>query len=218
MTEQAPPPAKKKKAKKAKKKAKKKAGAKKKRKAAPIKKNVYVVEEFGEGHLVRKINNESSSDDEETYTVDPNGVCDCKASEFGTDCKHVAMTTGSLVHKFLPKGRAAAIMDDYIEQVLRPKYPRARIVSLVDYRQDLEVGNAAALACGVLDQRSVEKLTLWTISSEGLLLRIHCFRDLKRYRRALSSVRRRSFDVAAETPPVDVSAVGQTYGNQGEDT
>ena len=94
MNKQSPPSkktpkkraAKKKKKKAASKKApsKKTAGVKKKRKAAPIKANVYVVEELGDGHRVTKINSEGSTEEEECYTIDPNGECDCKASEFGS--------------------------------------------------------------------------------------------------------------------------------------
>lgn len=225
---------KKKASKKTKKKASKTVGVKKK--APPIKKHVYVVEEIETGHLVRKISNEGSTDEKEVYTVDKDGVCDCKASEFGTDCKHVGMANGSLTFGLVPKAQAEEILETYIEQVLRPRYPNARIVSLVEYRKDAELGSAAALMCGTLGESSAEKLTLWTISPENLLLRIHCFRDLDRYRRALSSVRRKAFNIKAapeqaneqvktsdayedpDGPSGDVGAVGKTYGNQGEDS
>lgn len=191
----------------AKKKAAKKAGktAGVKPKSPPIKKNAYVVEEFGDGFKIFKIESEDSNSEVEVYTVDPNGICDCKASEFGTDCKHVAMTTGSLTFGAMPRDIAESILDTYLEQVLRPKFPRARFVNLLGYKKDAEVGNAAALACGVLSDRAVEKLTLWTVA-EKLLIRVHCFKDLARYRRALTRIRQKAFGVEA---PVDVSADGQ---------
>ena len=208
--------AKKKASKKVAKKAKKAPGVKKKVKKVPISKNVYVVEEFGDGHRVHKIKSESSKDEAEVYIIDPNGVCDCKASDFGTDCKHVAMVNGSLSHGSFNRAHAGELLETYLEEVLRPQFPRARLVNLVEYKKDTSVGNAAALACGVLSDRSVEKLTIWTVY-EKLLIRIHCFKDLKRYRRALSFVRRKAAGIDEEQPPVDVGAVGQTYGNKGED-
>lgn len=177
-------------------------------------KNVYVVEETPEGSLVHKITKEG--EEKEAYLVN-GGLCECKASEFGTECKHVAMANGTFsIEDPIARLEAEEILERYLDTVLRPEWPRARIVNLVAYRKDKAVGNAAALACGVLGDRSAEKLTLWTMS-EGLLLRIYCFKDYKRYRRVLSNVRQKWSGHEPAKPPVDVGGVGQTYGTQEEE-
>ena len=176
-------------------------------------KNVYVVEETPEGSLVHKI--VKDGEEREAYLVN-GGLCECKASEFGTECKHVAMANGTFeIEEPVSRLEAEEILERYLDKVLRPEWPRARIVNLVTYRKDKSVGNAAALACGVLGDRSAEKLTLWTMS-EGLILRIYCFKDYKRYKKVLSKVRQKWSGQEPPPPPVDVSAVGQTYGSQHE--
>jgi len=190
-------------AKKAKKKAKKKAAKKKPSKKATKKKvvgrvakkkkkkllgdRVYVVEPVDEGHRVHKIAREG--EERESYLVTSDGVCECKASEYHSECKHIDMVNGTYeMDELLNREQAAELVDEYVEDVLRPENPRALIVNLVKYKKQGRVGNGTALACGVLSDKNREQLTLWTVY-KGLLIRVHCFRELDRYRAVLSRIR-----------------------------
>jgi hypothetical protein len=92
------------------------------------------------------------------------------------------------MEELLNREQASELVDEYVEEVLRPENPRARIVNLVKYRKEGRVGNATALACGVLSDKNREQLTLWT-THKGLLIRVHCFRELDRYQAVLSRIR-----------------------------
>lgn len=169
--------------------------------------HVYVVEELDEGTLkVHKLPTENEAAEE--YSIDDDGVCTCKAGEFGADCKHVAMADGSLVGLEMPKRKAARLIEEYLDK-LREQWPRAQIVSLLDYKPERRIEVGTALACGVLDEKSAEKLTIWG-EYKGLLIRMHCFKRRSRYRRALRIVRQRSRDYEPEE--FEVGEVGQTYG------
>lgn len=163
----------------------------KKRKKKLLGKNVYVVEEVPDGHRVSKVPAPIPRPGEvlEEYLVNKDGVCNCKASEFGAECKHVGMALGTYSSdEKMDRDIAGELVDAYLDEVLRPGFPRARIVNLSKYRKPSLVGNAAALACGVLSDAAHEKVTVWTLY-RGLLIRVHCFRDLERYRAALTYIR-----------------------------
>ena len=149
-------------------------------------KHVYVVEELEGGHRVHKILKKG----EENYFVTADGLCDCKAADFGNDCKHQGLANGSL-QSLAPfqKARADDLVEEYLDKVVRDHFPKGKFVSLVRYKNEAELWNAAALAYNVFSEHRSEKTTLWT-EYEGLLIRIHCFRDKDRYQRALTAVRK----------------------------
>jgi hypothetical protein len=145
----------------------------------------YVVEEVENGCVVHKILKKG----EEKYFVTSEGLCDCKAADFGNDCKHQELANGSLQSlEQVSRRRADDLVEDYLDK-FRGDFPRGKFVSLVRYKSETELWNAAALAFNVFSADRSEKTTLWT-EYEGLLIRIHCFRDKDRYQRTLSAVRK----------------------------
>lgn len=176
--------------------------------------HVYLVEEKEGGDAVYKVPNEG--EEGEVFLIDSeDGQCQCRAAEFGNDCKHQDMVLGVLEKAEIPRKRADEILEDYLDK-LREEWPRAQIVSLLSYRKTNMVGSAAVLACGVLSQHAAEKLTVWS-ELGPLLIKVHCFKSRARYRRALRSVREHS--VGGETykkPDLDVGPTGKTYGQESE--
>lgn len=151
----------------------------------------------------------------EVYTVDKDRVCQCRAGEFGRDCKHIEMVEGTFQGDDFPRRRADDLLDEYLDKV-REEFPDARVVSLAQYRRDPKVTSATAIAYGVLgDFTESPKLVLWTRYKQ-LTIRLYCFRDLARFRRVLRAVRRKG-SPSYEKPDNEVGAVGKTYGTDGDD-
>lgn len=149
--------------------------------------HVYVVEEADDGlYLVHKLPR-NDSEEPEIYTVDADSVCTCRAGDFGNECKHAGMVDGSLMGLEMAKRRASDLLEAYLDKV-REDWPRAQIMSLLPFKPGRRLAAATALAFGVLDDASAEKLVLWG-EYKGLLIRLHCFRDRDRYRRALRKAR-----------------------------
>ena len=174
---------------------------------------VYLVEERPGGNAVYKVPCEG--EEGEVFLIDEeDGQCQCRAAEFGNECKHQRMAEGTLEKEPISKKKAEEILEDYLDK-LRAEWPRAQIVSLLPYKREASVSSAAALACGVLSQHAAEKLTVWS-EFGPLLIRVHCFKERDRYKRALRSVRERWSNVSYKKPPEDVGPVGQTYGIESE--
>jgi len=154
--------------------------------------HVYVVEETDEGsHRVSKLPHDSDGTEQpEVYVVDCDYVCDCRAGDFGNDCKHVAMADGSLAGPETAKRSASAILEGYLDKI-REDWPRAQVLSLLPLQHDRRVTAATALACGVLSEDASEKVVIWG-EHQGLLIRLYCFKDRGRYRRALRAARNKS--------------------------
>ena len=161
----------------------------------PIKKHlldnhVYLVEERPLGNAVHKVPSPGTEEQAVVYNIlDDDGQCQCRAAEFGNVCKHQRMVNGTLEKELMDVRDADKILEDYLEK-LRAQWPKAQIVSLLHYKRETKVGSAAALACGVLSEHSAEKLTVWS-ELGPLLIRVHCFKDRARYRKALSAARQR---------------------------
>lgn len=172
--------------------------------------HVYVVEERARGNVVHKVPAPDTDEKTVFYNIDEDGECQCKAAEFGNTCKHQLMVAGTLTKAPMPLGEAEKILEDYLDK-LRAQWPRAQIVSLLQYKRGGQVGSAAALACGVLAGHEAEKITVWS-EFGPLLVRIYCFKERDRYRRALRAVRDR-WQKEKGGAPADV---GQTSDTQAE--
>ena len=172
--------------------------------------HVYVVEERARGNVVHKVPAPDTAEKAVFYNIDEDGECQCRAAEFGNTCKHQLMVAGTLEKPPMSLRAAEKILEDYLDK-LRAQWPRAQIVSLLQYKRAREVGSAAALACGVLSGHDAEKITVWS-EFGPLLVRVYCFKERDRYRRALQAVRTRWQKEKGETP-VDV---GQTSDTQAE--
>ena len=122
------------------------------------------------------------------YGQDEDGICSCKAGEFGGECKHDDMRKGTLGGPRYKRGKAELILQDYLDKV-REQWPKARISSTLRHKRADMVDSATAIATGVLSEHSQPRFTLWT-EVDGLVVRIHCFRDYKDYRRAVTFVRK----------------------------
>ena len=74
----------------------------------------YVVEEFDNGCTVHKILKKG----EEKYFVTSEGLCDCKAADFGNDCKHQELANGSLQSlQTMSRRQADDLVEDYLETI-----------------------------------------------------------------------------------------------------
>jgi hypothetical protein len=156
--------------------------------------HVYVVEELDESsHRVCKLPKAEGTPEE--YTVDRDLVCSCRAGDFGNDCKHVAMVEGDLEGLSTAKRHAVGLLEGYLDKI-REEWPRAQIVSLLPYKPERRVTTATALSFGVLSAESAEKLVIWG-EHKGLLIRLYCFKERERYRRALRAARRRNQEDSA---------------------
>jgi len=175
--------------------------------------HVYLVEEVAGGNHVHKVPNEG--EEGEVFLIDSeDGQCQCRAAEFGNDCKHQSMVSGTLEKEEISRRKAEEILEDYLDK-LRASWPRAQVVSLLQYKRTPKVGSAAALACGVLSQHAAEKLTVWS-EFGPLLIRVYCFKDRDRYRQALRAVRKRWSNDSYDKPDVDVGPAGKTDGEESE--
>lgn len=170
--------------------------------------HVYIVQKTDEGHCIQRVPNEGEG--AETYFIDKNGTCNCRASEFGNSCKHQAMAAGNLRGPLLPKLDAGDILEDYLDQ-LRTEWPSANLVSLVRYKRATPLSSATALAHGVLAEHPADSFTVWA-EFKSFLIRVHCFKNRDDYRRALNTVRRQWTNDNYQGTEHDMGTVGQTYG------
>jgi len=163
--------------------------SKKKRKKKLLGGHVYLVEDHDTGKRVHKVPNKK--DDGGIYFVDKNGACNCKASEYENDCKHILLANSTLAGEPLRLRRAKQLVEDYLDK-LRGEYPNGRLVSLTSYRESKEdVNVGVAVGYNVLsDLCQTDRLVIWT-QFGPLLLRLHCFTQLDQFQRVLRNARKR---------------------------
>lgn len=146
------------------------------------------------------------------YLVDENGVCSCRAAEFGNSCKHVQMVNKTLEGAEFNRTLAENILDDYLE-VVRETIPGAAITSLLRFGKSKKVTKATALGGGMLNGEATDRLDIWG-ERKGLLVLVQIFRDRDKYRKTLKTIRYKS--EGNSVPQADsrgyVPGVGQTYG------
>jgi len=149
---------------------------------------VYVVTEQRDGtHFVHKLGS-TGSDEVAPYVV-TDGQCSCKASAFRGECKHLSMVNGTLAGAEVPRYKAEEALDEFLEKI-RGEWPRAKVVSLIEYAGGGRVRRAPAIATGVSPEHAAERLTIWG-EHQGVLIHLHVFQDDERYQKALRQVRRR---------------------------
>ena len=169
-------------------------------------KHVYVVERRGDGNrFVHKVPNDGELP--QVYEIDPDGVCSCRAGDFGGDCKHGAMADGSLEGNELTKRRATSLLEEYFDKI-RNEWPKVRTSSLMSSISDKKIKVAVAMVHGAPHKTQADYLTIWTEFS-GLLICLHTFKDYQRYR---SAVRKARHKYSNYTPPNDLGKQGKSYG------
>jgi hypothetical protein len=149
--------------------------------------HIYIVEHTNYGFLVHKVPNEGEN--KLAYAVDRNGYCECPAGEHGNECKHVAMTDGVLEGPKVSKGKARRTLEAWLDKA-REEVPTAKFTNLMRFKKGASVGVATAIATKFEVGCDAPRFTLWT-EIEGLLIRVHVFKDPARYRAALSAARTR---------------------------
>jgi len=150
--------------------------------------HIYLVEETDYGYLVHRVPNGEEA--KVAYAVDRDGVCECPAGEHGRECKHVGMADGTFVGPAVSKGKARRTLEAWLNKA-REEVPIAKFTNMMHFKKAESVGVATAIATKFDVGYDVPRFTLWT-EVEGLLIRVHAFKDPARYRGALSAARTRS--------------------------
>jgi len=146
--------------------------------------HIYVVEHVDGIRRVHKVTDDKNK---QIYEVDRDGVCECPAGEHGRDCKHVRMAFGELEGHPFSRPKARRMLEAWIERA-RGEVAHAKFVNLVRYKKGNTVKVATALATNFQVGCEAERFTLWT-EIDGLLIRIHVFKDPETYREAHTRAR-----------------------------
>ena len=147
--------------------------------------HIYLVEHVDDGRLVHKV--VAGGEEKEVYFVDRDEVCECPAGQHGRECKHIHMAADALEGPRLSKAKARRMLESYLDKA-REELPNAKFSNLLRFKKDEYVTVATALATRFDVGCTAERFTLWT-EVEGMLIRVHVFKDPSRYRAALHSAR-----------------------------
>ena len=148
--------------------------------------HIYLVEETNYGHLVHKVPNGEEA--KVAYAVDRDGVCECPAGEHGNLCKHVRLAEGTFEGPVVSKGKARRMLEAWLDTA-RGEVPDAKFTNMLRFKKAETVAVATAVATKFQVGCEAPRFTLWT-EIDGLLIRVHVFKDPARYRAALSSARK----------------------------
>jgi len=152
------------------------------RKKGPLDDCFYVVEPLVGGFKVHKL-----SDEDRVYTV-TNGECQCKAADYGAECRHLAMVENTLQGQPVRKDEISSAFDSLLIR-LREAFSGSQIVSTLDYEPNDVVTRVPALATALLNEFGGD-CVLWC-GRGGILFRIECYKDQSDFKAALREARTR---------------------------